>query len=98
MEAKLDALMVEVCESRKELMELEEKFSSSLSEMKREVNATQERTAQQFSKRIGSSTYEFKRKGNEYQFNFNCGIEDHIDAAKVDSQRSSHRIRRERRR
>ena len=35
MEAKLDALMVEVCESRKELMELEEKFSSSLSEMKR---------------------------------------------------------------
>ena len=77
MEAKLDALMVEVRESRKELMELEEKFSSSLSEMKREVNAAQERTAQQFSKRIGSSTYEFKKKGNEYQFNFNCGIEDH---------------------
>jgi len=50
MEAKLDALMVEVSESRKELMELEEKFSSSSSEMKREVNATQERTAQQFRK------------------------------------------------
>ena len=62
MEAKLDALMVEVSESRKELRELEEKFSSSLSEMKREVNAAQERTAQQFSKRTGSSTYEFKRK------------------------------------
>jgi len=50
-EAKLDALMVEVSESRKELEELE-KFLSSLNEMKQEVNATQERTAQQFSKRI----------------------------------------------
>jgi len=75
MEAKLY-----VRESRKEL---EEKFSS-LSELKREINAAQERTAQQFSKRIGSSTYELKRKGNEYQFNFNCGIEEHIDAAKVE--------------
>jgi len=25
-----------------------------------------------------------KRKGNEYQFNFNCGIKEHIDAAKVE--------------
>jgi len=44
MEAKLNALMVEVRESRKELEELEEKFSSSLNEMKREVNTAQERT------------------------------------------------------
>jgi len=34
----------------------------------------------QFSKRIGSSTYEFWRKGN--QFNFNCSIEDAINTAK----------------
>ena len=46
------------------------------------MNATQEKTVWQFSKRIGSSTYKFRRKGNEHQFNFNCGIEDAIDSTK----------------
>jgi len=40
--------------------------------------------ARQFSKQVGSSTYKFRRKGNEYQFNFNCRIESVIDAAKVE--------------
>ena len=46
------------------------------------MNATQEKTVRQFLKRIGSSTYKFKRKGNEHQFNFNCGIKNAIDNAK----------------
>jgi len=87
MEAKLDEMLAEVRESRKERKELEdqlEKFLSSMSKLKREVNATQERVAHQFSKQIGSSTYEFRRKGNKYQYNFNCGIKSAIDAAKVE--------------
>jgi len=84
MEAKLDEMLIEFRESQKEQKELEEKFLSSMSELKREVNATQERAARQFSKQIGSLTYEFRRKGNEYQFDFNCGVESAIDAAKVE--------------
>ena len=40
------------------------------------------RTSQQLTKRIGSSMYQFGRKGNEYQFNFNCGVEDGIASAR----------------
>ena len=79
MEDKLDAMMAEFRDTKKEQ---EQKFSSSLNEFKREMNVTQEKTVRQFSKRIGLSTYEFRRKGNEHQFNFNCGIEDAIDSAK----------------
>jgi len=75
MEEKLDALMVEVHSSTKEL----EKFLSSL---RREMSTAQERVTKQFSKRIGLSTYDSRRKGNEYKFNFNCGIEDAIDTTK----------------
>jgi len=79
MESKFDAMMAEFRDTKREL---EQKFSSSLNEFKREMNAAQEKTVRQFSKRIGSSTYEFRRKGNEHLFNFNCGIKDAIDTAK----------------
>ena len=88
MEAKLDEMLAEVRESRKERKELEarleEKFLLSMSGLKQEVNAAQKRAACQFSKQIGLSTYDFRRKGNETQFKFNCGIESAIDAAKVE--------------
>ena len=84
MEAKLDEMMAEFRENKKEL---EGKITSSLNEFKREMSAAQEKTVQQFSKRIGSSTYEFRRKGNKHQFNFNCGIEDAIDTAKSELTR-----------
>ena len=78
-EEKLDTMMAEFRDTKREL---EQKFSSSLNEFKQEINAAREKTVQQFSKKIGSFTYEFWRKGNEHQFNFNCGIEDAIDSAK----------------
>jgi len=73
MEAKLDKLMEEVqqsreevCQSRREVeaskKEPEDKFASSISELKREVNIVQEKASQQL-KRIGSSAYQFRRKG-----------------------------------
>jgi len=92
MEVKLDKLMDEVQQSREEVRqsrreaeaskkELEDKFASSISELKREVSVMQEKVSQQL-RRIGSSTYQFRRKGNEHQFNFNSRIEDAINMAK----------------
>jgi len=49
--------------------------------LKQEVSVAQEKASQQL-RRIGSSTYQFQRKGSKHQFNFNSGIEDAIDAAK----------------
>ena len=71
MEEKLDAMMAEFQKTKREL---EQKFSASVNEFKREMSAAQEKTAQQFSKKTGLSTYEFRRNGNEYQFNFNYKI------------------------
>ena len=81
MEQKLDEMMAEFCESRKQM---EASLASSLCEFKREMNAVQEKTVQQFNRRIGSSIYEFRRKGNEHQFNFNCGVKDTKDAARYE--------------
>ena len=79
MEEKLDSFMAEV---RQFKAQIEDKFTSSVSEIKNEMTAAQEKTSQQLSKKIGSSTYQFRRKGNEHQYNFNCGLEDAIDTAK----------------
>jgi len=91
MKAKLDKLMEEVQQSsevrqsRREVeaskKELEDKFASSISELKREVSVTKENASLQL-RRIGSSAYLFRRKGNGHQYNFNSRIEDAIDAAK----------------
>jgi len=71
MEEKMDAMMEEFRDTKREL---EQKFPSLRNQLKKEINAAQESTMRQFSKKIGSPTYEFQRKGNEHQFNFNCGI------------------------
>jgi len=59
-----------------------------MTELKREMSAAQEKASQQLSRRIGVSTYQFQWKGNEYQFNFNCEIEDHIDTVKSELTRA----------
>ena len=71
-------------EFRQSKSNMEKKFSESLSELKQKMSLAQERTSQQLTKRIGSSTYQFRRKGNEHQFNFNCGVEDAIASAKTE--------------
>jgi len=54
----------------------------SMNKLKCEMSAVQERTSQQLTKRNGLSTYQFRRKGNEHQFNFNCSEEDAIVSVK----------------
>ena len=89
MEAKLDKMMQEL-QSKSDMLEefrqskndMEKRFADSMNELKREMSAVQERTSQQLTKRIGLSTYQFRHKGNEHQFNFNCGVEDAIASAR----------------
>ena len=90
MEAKLVEVMKEFHQSKSDMLEefrqsksdMEKRFVDSMNKLKYEMNAVQERTLQQLTKRIGSSMYQFRRKGNEHQFNFNCGVEDAIASAR----------------
>ena len=59
--------------------DMEKRFADSMNELKRKMSAMQE---QQLTKRLGSSTYQFRHKGNEHQFNFNCGVENAIASAR----------------
>ena len=86
MEGKLDELIKEIRRSR---CEVEDKLTTSIAKLKnevnsvkREVNAAQEKTSQDLSKKIGNSNYQFKRKGNEHQYNFNCAIEEAVCSVK----------------
>ena len=86
-EEKLKLLMQEVCQSRREV---EEKLESSLAEVQGEVNAAQEKMSQDIARKIGSTSYQFHKKGHEHQYNFNCGVEEaisstHTEVTKVKS-------------
>ena len=63
------ALMDEIKQSRDEVKEL-----------KREVNAVHERMTKELTQK--KSSYQFKKKAHEIQFNLNSEIEESIDAAK----------------
>ena len=80
--AEFRALMDEIKKSR---TEVEEPLTSSIVDLKREVNSVQERTSQEIIK----SSYQFKKKSNEIQFQFNAGIEESICTAKKELARAS---------
>ena len=61
---------------------MEKRFTDSMNKLKREMSAAQDRTSQQLTKTNGSSTYQFRRKGNEHQFHLNHSVEDAIASAR----------------
>ena len=69
--------------------EAEERFTSSIANLKRKVNSVQERTSQELALKINKSSYQFKKKLNKIQFQFNAGIEESICAAKKELARAS---------
>ena len=75
MEERLDKLMREIRQSRRELDE-------KIADLKTEVNSAQQKTSQDLAKKIGNSTYQFKRKGNEHQYQFNSTVEKAMGSAK----------------
>ena len=76
---KLLKLMDKIQKSRREV---EGKPSSSLTELKQEMNSMQERMSQDLPQRITKPSYQFQQKSNEHQFSFNSGIQESIAAAR----------------
>jgi len=64
-EDKFDKLMAEMQKSRSDM---EEKLAATVAEMKCEVSTAQERTSQDLTRRMASSSYQFKKNGYEHQF------------------------------
>ena len=88
MEEKFDRLFQELRESQEETrrfrQEVEQKFEASIAEVKREVNIAQARTSEDMARKIGSTSYQFKKKGHEHQYRFNCGVEEPMSLARAD--------------
>ena len=81
---KFDKLMAEIQKSRSDV---EEKLAATVAEMKREVSTAQERTSQDLTRRMASSSYQFKKKGHEHQFLFNAELKDRLSSAKTELDR-----------
>ncbi|XP_065904717.1 integrase/recombinase xerD homolog isoform X3 [Dysidea avara] len=79
-----DKLMAELQQTCREM---DEKITSSMAEVKREVSYAQERTAKDFSQKLNRTTYQFRKKGNEKQYTFNSGVEEAIASAQQELER-----------
>ena len=79
MKQKFDELLAEIRRSR---WEVEDKLSSSMAKIKCELTAAQEKTSQEVTKKISNTTYQFKKKGHEHQYCFNCRVEEAINSAR----------------
>ena len=75
MDEKFYELMREIRQSRHEVEE-------KIADLKMEVNSVQQKTSQDLAKKIGNSSYQFKRKGNKHQYHFNSTIEEAMCSAK----------------
>ena len=62
--------------------EMEDKFSASMEELRRNVTASQEIASEEVVTKLKQRTYQFRKKGNEAQFQFNSSVEDHVQSAK----------------
>ena len=54
-----------------------DQLMTELRDMKRDVASVQlaqERMALELSQRLGTTSYQFRKKGNEMQYNFNMGV------------------------
>lgn len=71
--------MNEFCTTRSKM----EKLAVTISKLKQEVNSPQEKTTEDFTSKINCSSYQFKKKGHEEQFNCNANVKDTISSAKI---------------
>lgn len=68
-------LMDAISESRSEL-------EVKIQNLRKDVHTVQEKASHDLAQRISQSSYQFKRKGNEVQFNFNTGVQESISSAR----------------
>ena len=62
--------------------DLQAEFTDKLAKLQKEVTAGQESSSQEIVEKIQKCSYQFRRKGNEEQFNFNASVDEHLGAAK----------------
>ena len=90
---KLEHFMQEIHKSREEVRqsrekacksreEVEQKLEAVITEVKREVNIAQEKTSLDVARKIGNTTYQFRKKGHEHHYTFNSGVEEAISSAR----------------
>ena len=65
-----------------EKREMEDKFTASMDELRRKLTASQEDASEEVVTKLKQRSYQFRRKGNEAQFQFNSSVEDHVQSAK----------------
>ena len=87
MEVKLDKMMEEFHQLKSDKLEeskrdMDKKFADFITKLKHKTSAAQERTSQQLTKTIGLSMHQFRQKGHQHHYNFNCGVEDAIASAR----------------
>ena len=59
-----------------------QEVEGKLTEFWKEMTQAQQRTLQELASKLNKSPYQFRRKGNEVQFQFNATMEDSIGATK----------------
>ena len=83
-EDKFEKLITEIRQSRSDV---EQKLASTVADLKREVTSAQERTSNDFSKKMASLTYQFKKKSHEHQFHFNAELQGAFASVKTELDR-----------
>ena len=61
---------------------IEAKVTSMLDKFQHDMVASQASSSQEVLAKLNKKAYQFKKKGNEAQFTFNCAVEDQINAVK----------------
>ena len=82
MEAKLDELLKSVQSLSDEQKQSQTVMKQRLDQLEKDVSAKNEETTERVVKRLKrAQTHEFKRKGNEKQFEFNEEVKDRMETA-----------------
>ena len=79
-EVKYQELLEAIRDSKKEVQQ-------EITELKKDITAAQEKSSQELASKISKSVYQFRKKGNEIQFNFNATVADSISSAKKELER-----------
>ena len=82
MEAKLDKLLESVKSLAEEQKQNKTEMKSRLDQLEKDVSINNEQNTQRVVKRLKRAwAYEFRRKGNEKQFELNDEVKDRLEAA-----------------
>ena len=83
-QALMDEIKKSHCKVEGKLLLSISKLKQEVTSVKQEVTSVQVKTLRELAQKISKSNHQFKKKGNEIQYNFNLGIEESISSTKED--------------